>query len=332
MGNQCCQTEDAIDLKTSIVRAPGAFEQTFGPPITQSFKKKLEREKLTPQEQEQRGHEANISEPVVITCNDVLMYVETVTEEVWSSDACIHAEPPVQPNGVLLMDDDGGILNNVLASRLLETEFLDHPKMQAAGFSQTAPPVAFRTLLEEPEGRCTKEMFRNKFRLEVKLVEMFMCGDTDNNGLLSCQEFHRTWSRFPELSVIIRRVIGTEFPTFDSDHLDIADFIFKKLDKDGENMISRDDLMQLVQTQRKVGQIFERCDKNHDGIVSLAELERVMVEDDEVKAYFESVVADDFAMAAYDPEVMFKFLDENSNGEVSFTEFIYGIRGFTKMA
>ena len=57
-----------------------------------------------------------------------------------------------------------------------------------------------------------------------------------------------------------------------------------------------------------------------------------MVEDDEVKAYFESVVADDFAMAAYDPEVMFKFLDENSNGEVSFTEFIYGIRGFTKMA
>ena len=37
----------------------------------------------------------------------------------------------MQPNGVLLMDDDGGILNNVLASRLLETEFLDHPKMQA---------------------------------------------------------------------------------------------------------------------------------------------------------------------------------------------------------
>jgi len=244
-------------------------------------------------------------------CDAALKHVERATDNAWESA--------------------GNAPNSVVLKTLEELTLLDHPTVQALGLSKNSPPYAYRVMMEDPQGHCTKELFLNKFLVEVKLIEMFMCADSDHDGKLSAKEFHVMWSGFPELSVIIRRVITAQFPTFDPDHLDMADFIFKKLEKDGDNMISRDELMQVFDSHLRVRQIFQKIDKNNDEIISLTELECAMKEDQEVKMYFESVVSDDFAMVAYDPELMFKNLHETTNGGVSFTEFVDGIRSFAPM-
>merc|ERR1712142_606189 len=129
----------------------------------------------------------------------------------------------------------------------------------------------FRILDKDGDGNITQEEMRacgSRFNSQ-EIEAIFAVGDVDNDGAISLNEFIAVMC--PSASAVVGRLSKTY------GNLEQIKQGFKKLDVNGDGMISKQEMSAAGLSQQEVDAIFKLGDANGDGEIDLDEFLAVMV-------------------------------------------------------